>query len=364
MQTMRLLAIDVGAGTQDIFLYDSNQEIGNSVKAVLPSQSNLMATEVEKHTHKKMNIVVYGETMGGYPFGSAIKKHLAAGLKVAMTSKAARTLRDKLDVVKAMNIDIISDVVIEELIAAGYSAIKIGDLNLASLEQAFAHFGISFQSIDYLGVAVQDHGNPPIGVSERVFRFENLLKPGIDAGGDILGYSYLTEQVPNEFTRMCAVARLIMDSGYKGLVMDTGPAVLFGALEDEYLKTKNVIGVLNFGNQHTLGGIFDHGRLIAVYEHHTGLVSGSQAEEYLFALADGTLTNEEIFENHGHGAYTSEVVGSDNLDALTVLGPQKHTKLLSFKKKFHHAAPFGDQMMAGPAGLVVVANKIINQPNS
>ena len=45
---MKILAIDIGAGTQDILIYDSSIEIANAVKAVLPSQPNLLASEVEK----------------------------------------------------------------------------------------------------------------------------------------------------------------------------------------------------------------------------------------------------------------------------------------------------------------------------
>ena len=101
---MRLLTIDVGAGTQDILLYDSNIEIANAVKMVLPSEPKLLASKVQMLTQQKKNIVVYGETMGGYPFSSALKKHIAAGLKVKMTPTAARSIRDDFDIVKAMNI--------------------------------------------------------------------------------------------------------------------------------------------------------------------------------------------------------------------------------------------------------------------
>lgn len=34
---MKILAIDVGTGTEDILLYDSEKEIENSMKLVIPS---------------------------------------------------------------------------------------------------------------------------------------------------------------------------------------------------------------------------------------------------------------------------------------------------------------------------------------
>ena len=34
---MRILAIDVGTGTQDIMIYDSEKELENAIKLVLPS---------------------------------------------------------------------------------------------------------------------------------------------------------------------------------------------------------------------------------------------------------------------------------------------------------------------------------------
>ena len=33
---MRILAVDVGTGTQDILLFDSEQELENSIKMVMP----------------------------------------------------------------------------------------------------------------------------------------------------------------------------------------------------------------------------------------------------------------------------------------------------------------------------------------
>jgi len=356
---MRLLTIDVGAGTQDILLYDNNIEIANAVKMVLPSEPNLFASKVQKLTQQKKDIVVYGETMGGYPFSSALKKHIAAGFKVKMTPTAARSIRDDLDVVRAMNIDIISDSELIRFEKEGYVTLKVGDLNLHNLETVFSLYGMSLKSVNGIAAAVQDHGDAPKGQSERKFRFENLITPGIEIGGSIEGFAFKTGEVPSEFTRMKAMERIITKEGFKGIIMDTGPAVLFGALEDDYLKSKDVIGVLNFGNQHTLGGVIVNGRLVAVFEHHTVLMDGEKAKNHILALADGNLSGEEVFEDNGHGAFTLEAVGSKNLEVLVALGPQKNKMNFSQADNLYHAAPFGDQMMAGPAGLILASKTLL-----
>jgi uncharacterized protein (DUF1786 family) len=356
---MRLLTIDVGAGTQDILLYDSNIEIANAVKMVLPSEPNLLASKVQRLTQQKKDIVVYGETMGGYPFSSALKKHIAAGFKVVMTPTAARSIRDDLDIVRAMNIDIISESELIKFEKEGYVKLKVGDLNLHNLENVFSLYGISLKSVDGIAAAVQDHGDAPKGQSERKFRFENLIRPGIEIGGSIEGFAFKTGEVSPEFTRMKAMERIIIKEGFKGIIMDTGPAILFGALEDDYLKSKDVIGVLNFGNQHTLGGVIMNSRLVAVFEHHTVLMNGEKAKNHLLALADGTLSSENVFDDNGHGAFTLEAVGSKNLEALVILGPQKNKMNFSLADKMYHATPFGDQMMAGPAGLILASKKLL-----
>lgn len=356
---MKLLAIDVGAGTQDILLYDNNEEIANAVKLVLPSQPKILASEVEELTQQKKNIVVYGETMGGYPFSSALKKHIAGGFKVAMTPKAARTIRDDLDIVRAMNIDIISESELDNFDKEGYVRLKVGDLNLDTLENVFSLYGITLKSVDGILAAVQDHGDAPKGQSERKFRFENLIRPGIETGGSVEGFAFKTGQVPSEFTRMKAMERIVTEKGFKGIIMDTGPAVLFGALEDDYLQNKDVVGVLNFGNQHTLGGIIKNNRLVAVFEHHTVLMNGLKAKNYLLALADGKLSNDEVFEDNGHGAFILETVGFESLEEIVILGPQKNKMHFSPTDNLYPAAPFGDQMMAGPAGLILVAQKLL-----
>nr|WP_243687789.1 hypothetical protein [Methanobacterium formicicum] len=48
---MKILAIDVGTGTQDIMLYDSYDSMENAVKMVLPSPTKIMAHRIRQHHH-------------------------------------------------------------------------------------------------------------------------------------------------------------------------------------------------------------------------------------------------------------------------------------------------------------------------
>lgn len=67
---MKILAIDVGTGTQDIMLHDTNHSIENSVKMVLPSPTKIMADRIKRHHH---DLFLTGDTMGGGPVTKPLK---------------------------------------------------------------------------------------------------------------------------------------------------------------------------------------------------------------------------------------------------------------------------------------------------
>src|SRR3712207_666800 len=49
-QPRRILAIDVGAGTQDVLLYESDKTPENCVKLVLPSQTQIVGRRIRAAT--------------------------------------------------------------------------------------------------------------------------------------------------------------------------------------------------------------------------------------------------------------------------------------------------------------------------
>ncbi|MFW6117804.1 MAG: hypothetical protein ACOC6G_04380, partial [Thermoproteota archaeon] len=90
MTYMKVLASDIGAGTEDLLLYDDRkQRIENCVKMVLPSPSQVYAARVGEATRLYQDLFVKGDTIGGGVLSSAFKKHVEKGLRLVMTEKAA-----------------------------------------------------------------------------------------------------------------------------------------------------------------------------------------------------------------------------------------------------------------------------------
>jgi len=108
---MKILAVDIGAGTQDVMVYDSDTGFDNAYKLVLPSPTSFFA-QVVRNT--KQDLVISGDTMGGGPFSRAVLAHLQ-NYKVFMTKRAARTIRDDLEIVRQQGIEIIAEDEVEHM---------------------------------------------------------------------------------------------------------------------------------------------------------------------------------------------------------------------------------------------------------
>src|SRR4030043_276830 len=96
---MKILAIDIGAGTQDILLFDSQKKIENCISLVLPTPSKFFADKlktIEGHVY------IHGDTIGGGSLGRAILRHIQKGYRVVMEESAAYSIRNDLDEVKNM----------------------------------------------------------------------------------------------------------------------------------------------------------------------------------------------------------------------------------------------------------------------
>ena len=79
---MKIFAMDIGAGTLDVLLYDSNKKLENSVKMVLPSPAKVYAKRVLEKTLGKKDIFIKGDTIGGGALSKALQEHIAKGLNV------------------------------------------------------------------------------------------------------------------------------------------------------------------------------------------------------------------------------------------------------------------------------------------
>jgi uncharacterized protein (DUF1786 family) len=134
------------------------------------------------------------------------------------------------------------------------------------------------------------------------------------------------------------------------LVMDTAPAAVLGALEDDRVREHRNAIIANVGNFHTLAFRFTDGNITGVFEHHTGELKPEQLELFLAQLADGTLTHDAVFNSKGHGALIFDQ-HSQPLEFLAIVGPRRGL-LLNSRYHPYFATPYGDMMLAGCFGLV------------
>jgi uncharacterized protein (DUF1786 family) len=333
---MKILAIDVGTGTQDIMLYDSEEPIENAVKLVLPSPTRIIANKIGNHHH---DIFLSGETMGGGPVTRAIKRHLEKGYRVVMTKSAARTVRDDLGEVRSAGIEIVDDGEKHPEIAE----IKLGDIDLDVLRASLKFFDVPLE-FDQVGVAVQDHGFLK-GMGDRDFRFykirEKLKLPLFPEEFAFHG------EVPAYFTRMQGVLRTL--KGYKPTIMDSKFAALCGCTCDAYVSEMKNFVALDIGNGHTLAASFKEGKICGVFEHHTRMLTPSTIENFIHRLISGEITHEEVHDDGGHGAWVAEPI--EEFERAVLTGPRRKI-ITETGFKFYNAAPVGDVMMTGPAGLI------------
>lgn len=344
---MRILCIDVGTGTQDILLFDSSTEIENCLQLVMPSPTALVANQIRAATKRRERVVLTGTTMGGGPNSWAAEEHLRAGLEVLATRGAALSFNDELDKVAEMGIRIVEDKEAEE---ADATRVVLRDVDLDAIGRAFEAFGVPLD-FDALAVAVFDHGNAPPGISDRTFRFE-FLAERIRATGKLSGFAFMRGAIPERLTRMQAVADSVggIYADVPLMVMDTAPAAVRGAMDDDVVARHGNAIIANLGNFHALAFRFTEGEISGVFEHHTGVLNTAQLENLLRELADGTLTNDAVFYTQGHGAVLFDT-RTQPLDFLAVTGPRR-AMLLRSSLKPYLAVPYGDMMLAGAFGLL------------
>ena len=247
----RILAVDVGAGTQDILLWESGDEPENCVKLVLPSQTQIVGRRLREATAARNPVHLEGPLMGGGASSDAAAAHLAAGLPLTATPSAARTLHNDLDRVGRMGVEIRDDA------PPDATVVRTGDLDLAALAAALAPFGVDLPAT--VAVAVQDHGHRP-GAGNNEVRFE-FLQSLLADGGDLGRMAY--RAAPPGMTRMAAVQAAIPGAW----VMDTGAAAVLGALGDPVVAEAARKGAIlvNVGNMHTFATLVRGRRLFGLY---------------------------------------------------------------------------------------------------
>ncbi|MCC6501151.1 MAG: DUF1786 domain-containing protein [Anaerolineales bacterium] len=363
---MKILTIDIGTGTQDIFLYDSNLDLENGFKLVLPSPTMMIHRRLKQTLHSRTPILLAGHQMGGGPSSWAIEEYARAGIPVYMTPGAATTINDELEKVEALGIRIVSDEEADKLQVTRY---ELRDFDFELISKTFKDYGVSLDDLSAIAVAVFDHGNAPAGVSDRQFRFD-YLDERIKAKNSLAAFAYLSNDIPKIMTRLKSVADSAGGLPCPLVVMDTAPAAVLGANFDPQVAVRKQKIICNVGNFHTLAFRLGEKGIEGVFEHHTGEINLPKLESLIRKLADGSLKHEDVFDDMGHGAlmYSDEVFefGKDEFDVV-VTGPRRSmfslTPALSQRERGvlrpYFAVPFGDMMIAGCFGLLAATGEIL-----
>ncbi|WP_405315683.1 DUF1786 domain-containing protein [Methanobrevibacter sp.] len=337
---MRILAIDVGTGTQDIMIYDTEKELENSLKLVLPSPHLYISQQIREIEN---DLYFTGEIMGGGKIKKSLLEHMKKGYKVVMEPTCAKTIRDNIEQVKSLGIEIAD----ENKDYTDFSKIRLGDINIKKLSEFLLGYDLDFD-FDGIAIAVQDHGyNENMG--DRDFRFEKIREK-VSHPISPLEFGF-KEDVPEYFTRMQAVRRQIKDEGIEilPLVMDTKFASIAGMCYDEVASRLNSFIVIDIGNGHTTAASIENGKIQGVFEHHTSSLTGESLERYIKRLASGEITHEEVHEDFGHGAHVLNPISE--IEKVIVSGPKREL-IEKTNLDWHHAAPGGDVMMTGTIGLI------------
>lgn len=359
---MKILTIDIGTGTQDIYLYDSRQDLENGFKLVVPSPTMIIHRRIKAATRRGQPVLLDGVIMGGGPSAWAAEAHARAGLPVYATPQAARTLNDDLEQVAQAGIQIVSEDEARRL-QASVQRILLQDFDYAAIAGAFEQFGVSLEDLAAIAVAVFDHGDAPPDVSDRQFRFD-YLDERIRAENRLSAFAYQAEAIPAIMTRLQAVAQSARANpqlqDLPMVVMDTAPAAVLGASFDARVRAQSRVMVTNVGNFHTLAFRLGPGGIEGVFEHHTGLLNLPALEALLRALADSSLTHADVFEHHGHGAlvYDPEPLPLTGELGVVVTGPRRNMMTPSALHPYF-AVPFGDMMIAGCFGLLAAVANVL-----
>jgi uncharacterized protein (DUF1786 family) len=362
---MKILTVDVGTGTQDIYLYDSRLDIENGFKLIVPSPTMRVHLEIKEATRRKESVLLTGVTMGGGPSQWAAEAHVKAGLPLYATPNAARSFNDDLEVVKEAGVRIVEEDEINHL-AGPITRLELRDYDFRAIATSFEQFGVDLGDLAAVAVAVFDHGNSPPDYSDRQFRFD-YLDERIRGENRLSAFAYLAEKIPDIMTRLQAVAASARREQQSVLgdiplvVMDTAPAAVLGATFDPVVAGRSRVLIANVGNFHTLAFRLGPNGIEGVFEHHTGLLDLPKLDALLVALADGSLSHQDVFGDHGHGALIYDSTPLDLAEGpfgVAVTGPRRNLMRASTLRPYF-AVPFGDMMISGCFGMLAAVAETI-----
>ena len=347
---MQILTVDVGTGTQDIYLFQSGMAPENGFKLIMPSPTMMIRRRIREATARGDDLLLVGVTMGGGPSTWAAEDHVRSGHKIYATPEAARTFNDDLELVRSeMGIEVVSQ---DEAARLNLPRIELRDFDFHAIASAFDALGADI-SPQAVAVAVFDHGAAPPGISDRQFRFD-FIEARIRSHRQLSGFAYLAADIPPFMTRMRSVVDSSAELDCPLVLMDTAPAAILGATLDPKVGSLERSLIANVGNFHTLAFRLGPAGIEAVFEHHTGLINPRRLDDLLTALAESTLEHDDVFAENGHGALIIDPVPLPLHDAdfgVAVTGPRQ-SMLRDSRLRPYFAVPYGDMMLSGCFGLL------------
>ncbi|MCK5343610.1 MAG: pyruvate formate lyase-activating protein [Candidatus Heimdallarchaeota archaeon] len=356
---MKILAVDIGTGTQDILLADTELDIENSFRMLAPSPTMIAHRRIKAATKAGKPIAISGVMMGGGPSFWAAKDHLNLGFKIFSTKEAAKTFDDDLNRVKEMGVELVTPEEVDHL-PDEVNRIEFKDFDHLAIAAALNQFGVKFDDIGIIAVGVFDHGNAPPNYSDRQFRFDYITKK-LTEDPCLENFAFMADSIPAGMTRMNAVAESASDLSDPLIMMDTAPAAVLGATFDQQLNTQKDKLFVNIGNMHTIAFIISGEKVLSVFEHHTGELNSGELGLLLNNFALNELEHSDVFDHHGHGAVSLADyrydLNNDEIE-IVVTGPRQNL-IKNTGLKVIYAAPFGDMMLTGCYGLLAAIRKVI-----
>ncbi len=343
------MGIDIGAGTKDVLLYDSEKNIENCIKLVLPSPTLLYAKNINRIED---DLFIDGFTIGGGDLTAKLKKLITKGYNVFMSEAAAFTLYNRLDRVKSLGITITENPP-ESFHGKFFS---FNEVDIEPLRMFFSSVGESLDDIEAIAISVQDHGVPTETISQNKFRLIKF-KEHFTQNSSIQNVLFSDENIPEYYIRMKSAVRSVKESipNSRIFVMDSTIAAIAGCLHDIPESSSRTITAVNIGNSHVTAALINEDRIIGLMEHHTSLLSPKKLERSLEKFKLGSLTDNDVTGDGGHGVFYL-VTTKDIEGPILVTGPNR--KMISGSKlKVHYANPSGDVMMTGAYGLVKAVEK-------
>ncbi len=343
---MKLLLIDIGAGTMDILWYDLKENI--HYKIVSPSP---VLTISDKIKNSQKDLLITGVEMGGGAVTHALIEKVRQGREIIISKSASKTVHHDPDRVKGRGLIVIDDSKAEDLIGSQrYQHIEFKDIDHEGIKALLRYMGIPLPP-EIVGICAQDHGIPKDGMSHLEFR-NHVFKRALSDSPYPHSLLYERSEIPPFLSRLKSISLCAEHFGAEEIyVMDSGMAAIMGACVDPeaYIKRRRLI--MDVATSHTLCATLDGDELMGFFEYHTVDITTAKIETLVHRLLDGTLSHREVLSEGGHGAWVRKGIGIDNPEIMLLTGPKRQI-LKESSLSFKYGAPLGDNMMTGTVGLL------------